>query len=326
MKGNMRAIAMSVLVLPFVCDRAQAQTRPVRGDLSAVSKRVHEMSEAELGRYIVWLHQAKPTPAERVAEAAMNSVGQAYRDNAAMFSHAESDCTTFVEHVLAMALADSRESYIRLVARLRYANGEIPFQRDAFSIVDHRLMPNNRADELQSLRNRNLFTLAQWVPANQWCLEDVTKTLGAAAIKPWIPFRHTARVKPYLAKQGLQVDSPDIRVTDAFIPREAIPAIAPDLRSGDVVLIIVGRWDRRDCDHMGIIVANSATGGSGPTASPFIIHAAPPKVHMERLSEFLNRFPLVQGFKFLRLRGDAEEAAVREDAVMATRMNVPPAD
>jgi hypothetical protein len=298
----------------------QSAVAPVR---FTSSKRIHEMSERELGDYAARLRQEKPTPAERVAHTALLTIGQPYVESAPIFAQTQSDCVTFVEHCLATAMADSWESYCRLTARLRYQGGLLPLPANAMAVSQGKLTVANPDAQVLLLRNRNHFMLGEWDRNNAWCLTDVTKDLGAGPIKPWIPLHHIARRKDYLAKQGLQADLPDLKVVDAFVPRESIAEVLPQLQSGDVLYIIVGTWDNRYCDHVGILVKETPWDSSDPDGPPSIVHSVPPKVRRESLVRFLRRFPFVQGLKVMRLKPDAQETAAREDAQMATRLTVP---
>ncbi len=320
--------ALAVLPLAFSAEAQEPSSPAVsifshdEKDPAFTSKRRHTMSESEFAAWLEWLPKRFASPADRLVRVADQTVGAAYQDNSRMFSRTEYDCVTFVEQALATALAPTWDDYYRLVARLRYAGGNIPFARSQFEIVEGKIRPAAGIDEIQSIRNRNTFIIAEWNRNNVWCLEDITKNLGKSAIKPWIPLHHIVRAQAFYAKQGLALDLPDQKVIDAFIPREAIPEILRELRSGDLVEIIVGSLENRYCDHMGILIIDPRW--NDPTGDTlYMIHAVPPKVRREVLTRFLRKFPDVQGLKFLRLRENAQEAAGRESQMMDARMRVP---
>lgn len=283
-----------------------------------VLKRVDWMTDDEVALFIPWVHVAKPTTAERVEFCAKLSVDRPYVENAPMFDHRSADCVTFVEQMLAMGMADSYESYIQLVTRLRYAGGEVPLAPQQLVFADHRLKTLDPAAESLLLLNRNHFIEADWNRNNTWCLQDITKDLGAGPIKPWIPMHHIVHRKDFFAKKGLSVETPDEKLIDAFIPRESVADIINELQPGDVVEVIVGTLENRYCEHMGVIINEPRWGR--PEGPVYIVHAAPPKVKREPLLYFLKRFPFVQGFKFLRLRPEADDAAYLESAGMASRL------
>jgi hypothetical protein len=268
------------------------------------------------------LNKRFPAPADRLVRIADQMVDAPYRENARMFARTEYDCVTFCEQALANALASSWDDYFQILARLRYRDGQIPLSKDQFVISDGKITPLGGIADTESLRNRNNFIISEWNKSNSWCLQDITKDLGSEAIKPWIPLHHIARPKAFYAKQGLNVDVPDVKVVDAFIPREAVPKILPELKPGDIVEVIRGSWEDRFCDHMGILVQDSRWHDPDGT-TVYMLHAVPPKARRELLPRFLRRFRDVQGFKFLRLRQDVLEAAARESQLMQARINPP---
>ncbi len=64
------------------------------------------------------------------------------------------DCTTYVETVLAGALSSHAQDFPRHMQKIRYQQGIVSFV------------------------TRNHFTSADWIPNNQWLLEDITATVG----------------------------------------------------------------------------------------------------------------------------------------------------
>lgn len=307
-------------------------------------KALKDFTQTDLAEYIRQLHQRttrdqgadKPrlaTPAEWAAKAAYKAVGQPYQLGASMFTHRQSDCVTLVEQSLAMGLADSWDSYHRIIARLRFAGGvlsntDLPFAAGQGKLLSPEFMSGARKDwaatravAAESFTRRNHFIEADWNRNNQWCLEDITQRLGGD--KPvWAPMRHVVRRKAFFAKQGFSVDVPNEVVEDAYIPRDAVPGILSELKDGDVVEVIVGEPDNLHCNHMGIIIL--AIGRDIPEGPVSIIHSSRPKVKEEPLLMFLWKFRQVRGFKFLRLRADAEQAAARESEQMAKRLVVHP--
>jgi hypothetical protein len=297
---------------------AEAETPSAQSQPPGPSKRVHEMTEVEFGQYVAWLRQAKATPGERIGHAAMRSIGQPYRLGAPMFSLRESDCVTFVERMVAVALSTDWESYCRITHRLRHKDG--------------------RVDVLE----RNYFTLAQWVPNNSWLLTDITAQLGPTTI-----FRHVDYFKKFYgdlsfgegptgkgaakaAAKAAKIEAVpgEVVTSETYIDRKDVPGVLPQLRTGDVILIIaqgqLACADKSpDCDHMAVLVEQTPWDSIDPDGPPSIVHAVPPKVRRESLVRFVRRFPRIQGIKVLRLRADAEDVASGEDRAMATRITVP---
>ncbi|MGB9625731.1 MAG: N-acetylmuramoyl-L-alanine amidase-like domain-containing protein, partial [Phycisphaerae bacterium] len=238
-----------------------------------------------------------PNPADEVAFFAVKAVGQTFRLNALRFDYAESDCVVFVERCLAMGLSTEWASYRKLAERLRYKDGVVQY------------------------RNRNFSTLGDWLPNNAWLLEDITPSLPGAE-----KFTHTIRPKlfrdvpipnsKYVRTVFLGHDwkSKDVQEREeAYIPRKALVDALPLLRSGDVMLVIYGVDRRPGCDHMGVVARDEEHGVT-------LVHAAPPHVRRQLLTQFVDAFPRIDGFKVLRLRGDAGASVSRAVAAMAAEV------
>jgi hypothetical protein len=121
---------MRLVSLLFLAALSGCATRPV--PLAPVApealtteqllhKQIYQMSPAEAGRYITYMHQAEPNLRKRIAAIGRHNIGQPYKlnllgefpyqihDTLPMFSLAESDCVVFSEHTYAMALSNSWE-------------------------------------------------------------------------------------------------------------------------------------------------------------------------------------------------------------------------
>lgn len=91
-----------------------------------------EMTPAEVGRYLAWLHAAEPELRARVAAVGRKNLGQPYElyllgefpyethDGQPLFDLAKSDCVVFAEHTYAMALSRSWEEFFWMLQRIRY--------------------------------------------------------------------------------------------------------------------------------------------------------------------------------------------------------------
>ncbi len=132
--GLARAIVLMGSIVALGGTPALGQTSP-----SPLPKYLHEVNESGLEQYIAWLQGTKATPSERLFDAALRSLHQPYKLGAAVFSNRETDCVSFVEHILAISLANSRESCYRLIARLRYAGGQFP--PAGTSLQSHPVLP-----------------------------------------------------------------------------------------------------------------------------------------------------------------------------------------
>jgi hypothetical protein len=196
-----------------------------------------------------------------------------------MYCLSKSDCVTFSEHTYAMALAHDWPSFFALLQRLRYKDGEV------------------------GMVTRNHETLSEWDRNNAWLLTDITRELGEG--KAFVALNGKWRPARFFAEFGIGQDRPDIDITDAYIPRDKVASIEPELMDGDFVNVIRGNEKVQWAGHVGLI-------GHGPDGTVHFIHATKPKVREEPLQAYLQRNTKVLGFKFLRLREDAEASARRE--------------
>jgi hypothetical protein len=274
---------------------------------------IHGFRNTDLGDYMalreraVLLGSRRLIAHEEVGTLAGRAVGQDFRLNAVQFDLSEGDCVSFVTRALSMALARDWNSYYLLTERLRHKDG----------VVDY--------------RNRNFFTLGDWLPNNAWLLSDVTPLLGSAEDRPAQSFTHVVRPKVFeerpaapgsaftrITFKGSDYRSPNKEVhADTFIPSQRIPDVLRDLRTGDVILVLrPANGGHLGCDHMGLV----AVGADGQVN---ILHSAPPRVRQEPITTFLQRCNWVSGLKFLRLKDNARQLAAQEVAAMASRTVVP---
>lgn len=225
------------------------------------------------------------------------AVGTPYRLNAVRFDMAEVDCVVFVERALALSLARDWRSYQVISERLKHKDGVVAY------------------------RNRNFFTLGDWLPsATTWLLRDVTGEVGTAQGPIAATFTHVVRPKIFeefpsspgskynrIVFKGSDYKSPNKEVrSDVYVPREKLAHALPDLKTGDVVLVLrAAAGGHMGCDHMGLIL-KAADG------TVYFVHAAPPAVRELSFKDFTERFPFIQGYKFLRVREDLDSALSNE--------------
>lgn len=267
----------------------------------------------DLDEYLRLRSRARPAalpPGEKVIESAGMADRQPYRLSAARFDFTEGDCVTFTERALAMGLSRNWEEFYALSERLRHRDGEVAYE------------------------NRNFCTLSDWVPNNAWLLRDITPELtgGGRPVVKYFPLKVREPLFEYhqppdskftrIIFKGYDYGSPPRAVLDIpYVPRNKVPAIVPQLETGDVCLVI--REYRRprlkpwlDCDHLGLIVRDS-------DGTVSILHSAPPSARQEEITEFLRKYRAVAGFRFLRVRADAELAVQSELRRLAPAVPVP---
>jgi hypothetical protein len=179
-----------------------------------LNARLRRVAERTIGR---------PHQADALGEGNLDS-----HDPRPLFALDRGDARSFVEQSLAMALSPDFPSFWLLLQRLRYRDGAI------------------------STANRNHNLVADWAPNNRWLLEDITPQLAEGMA--WIPLHQIVRRHAMLLERyDLDVAVPDEKFIDAFIPRVYLSKVLPELRSGDVVLVITGNDRQQFCEEMGLI-------------------------------------------------------------------------
>ncbi len=122
------------------------------------------------------------------------------------------DCVTFCEQSLAMAMSSDYASAFKTLQKIRYKNGEV------------------------KMECRNHYTMADWTVNNRWFLTDVTPQMPQHQM-----LTRTISHKQLFANQkfeGIAVREPDRTLKVAYIPEDRLMEILPNLRSGDVGVLI----------------------------------------------------------------------------------------
>ena len=252
---------------------------------------LYSFSETEVDRYLKYLHETEPDPIKRVMHLARKNIGQPYEiyllgeapyemyDPDPMYCLEKSDCVTFVEHTYAMALSSDWGAFFKTLQRLRYKEGKV------------------------GMLTRNHESVADWDPNNAWLFDDITKMLGGGDRS--VPLNLTWKPSKFFGKFGIGQDMPDVKVTDAYVPREKIESIQNELKDGDVVHIVRGNAKEQWVGHFGLV----AIGSHGAVN---MIHSAEPAVREQGLLDYLEKNPRTLGMKFLRAKPDPQNLAAAE--------------
>src|SRR5437868_6898120 len=137
-----------------------------------VDKPLYEFTEVEVDTYLRFLSATEPDLRKRILHLARKNIGQPYElyllgempfepyDPQPIYCLGKSDCLVFTEHTYAMALSHNWPSFMRLLQRIRYRDGQL------------------------GVATRNHYTEADWNVSNRWLVEDITKRLaGDTAVK-----------------------------------------------------------------------------------------------------------------------------------------------
>ncbi|HEY3417375.1 MAG TPA: N-acetylmuramoyl-L-alanine amidase-like domain-containing protein [Armatimonadota bacterium] len=189
------------------------------------------------------------------------------------FAHV--DCVTYVEQVYALALSANRDGFDGLLQRIRYREGQINY------------------------RWRNHYTVADWLPANAWCISDITEEVGAGHLRS---MTKTISRKTFFAGKGLTqyADIPDEVFTTQYLPRADAAAATGKLKTGDLIIFLIST-PGIEAGHVGLIRIK------GNTA--YLQHASLTAKHVVTvpLESYLKDMPdRFLGFKIARPTGTAD--------------------
>jgi hypothetical protein len=188
------------------------------------------------------------------------------------------NCMTYCEIVLAMTLSGYYEEMFNVLQHIRYRNGFI------------------------SMATRNHYTMVDWLPANRWCLDDVTAAVGGADA---LPLTRTIRHGQFFKGKGID-DLPEVlsdrTVTISYIPKEKLISRKMGLQSGDIVALIQDKPDIFSA-HMLLIVKKQD--------GLYFRHASMSagKVIDERFDDYVNGLlskARYQGMSFMRVKTEID--------------------
>jgi hypothetical protein len=259
-----------------------------------LQKQLYQMTPAEAGRYVAYIHQAEPDLRKRIAAIGRKNIGQPYtlnllgefpfevHDSLPMFSLDHSDCVVFAEHTYAMALATSWEDFFWVLQRIRYKDGVI------------------------GVATRNHYTEVDWNVSNRWLVSDISAQLAGAGGPS---YEMTVDRAHFLAtRHHTERTIPVENSRQAYVAKEQVPSITAQLQEGDMVNVISTRNGQFYASHVGLVVL-------GADGQRHFLHSSAPQVREETFESYIARAaardernardgkdaPRLAGFKFLRL-------------------------
>ncbi len=196
---------------------------------------------------------------------------------------ARTDCMTFCEHTLALAISTDYPQMYNKLQQIRYKDGKI------------------------SYTTRNHYTIADWLPNNSWLLYDATPEIGPGLTRT---MSKTIDRKSFYKNNGVAeenlADAPgpmDYKVS--HIPTENLMHAAPNLKGGEIASIVTTHPAVISA-HMGIIVRDEWD-------NLIFRHASSPpetgEVMDEKFSEVVQRLEKSKsrvGMIFMRAREDSD--------------------
>jgi hypothetical protein len=283
-------------------------------------KPLYEFTELEVDAYLKFLAASEPNLRKRIIHLARKNIGQPYElyllgempfepyDPQPIYCLTKSDCVVFAEHTYAMALTHNWPSFMKMLQRLRYRDGQL------------------------GVTTRNHYTEADWDVSNRWLVDDITSQLaGDSAVK----FSEKIdRARFFKNRYKLDVDVPVETHDDLYLPYEQIDRARAELQDGDFVNVVRATVPKNGTPagafvgHVGLIV-------HGNDGTLHMIHSTVPKVREEPLTEYIARStkenakndaegkPRLVGFKFLRLRDKPLDELKKIDGPDAPRVTLP---
>ncbi|MCK4295253.1 MAG: DUF1460 domain-containing protein [Candidatus Marinimicrobia bacterium] len=206
---------------------------------------LYKFNEEEIDKYLSYFCEVEPNLHKRIQHIARKFLGQPYKiyllgefpfeiyDYQPLYSIKKSDCVVFCEHVYAMALSHDWRSFMALLQRIRYKNGEI------------------------GLLTRNHYTVYDWDRNNSWLVKDITEKLTEVkAVKDTMIMDKAKFFKKWGVGQDIPVDT----LEWSYIPYELLPEVVSKLQTGDFVNIVRGDTSGKWVGHVGLIsISNDGT-------------------------------------------------------------------
>lgn len=237
--------------------------------LNLIEKKIYQMTPNELDVYLDYLDFVQPSLYKRVEIIAKKYLGQPYDlynlgeypfelyDAKNLFNLKVSDCVTFVESVMAMALSYDWKSYFLMLQRIRYKDGNI------------------------GVAYRNHFSEVDWIPNNSWLARDITNTLND--VTPVHVYSKIQKQK-FLSKWGVTTPEPVLEAKWSYIRSEDAHLIIPQLRTGDIVFIVKGYSpDNATITHVGLVIVEE-------NGVVNFVHSGKPQVQILPLIDYIKKW------------------------------------
>src|SRR5688572_10212366 len=199
--------AVLLTTLAAAAARAADSVAPLR------DKPLYQFTEREVDAYLKDLHASEPDLRKRIIHLARKNIEQPYElyllgeapfektDPQPVYCLQRSDCVVFVEHTLAMALSNDFPSFMSILQRIRYKDGQI------------------------GVTTRNHYTEADWNVNNGWLVTDVTNRLGGDGVMAFS--QKVDRAKFFKTRYKLDETMPIETIQETFIPYERMESVKP---------------------------------------------------------------------------------------------------
>ncbi len=195
-------------------------------------KPFYQMTHREIGQVVYDFSQKDLTVSEKINRLSEYFLGTDYDLHCTgdgpyalleawpLVNFKQTNCMAFCEHVLALSVSDSWDHFFDNLQQIRYRDGLI------------------------GMKTRNHYTMADWLPQNNWLLEDVTLKVGGNYARP---VTRTISHRNFFKSKGMtdmRDVLPDRTMTIHYVPLADLDKIKANIRAGDILsLIIAGHND-----------------------------------------------------------------------------------
>lgn len=215
----------------------------------AEPKRFFEMSRPEIAGVLRDLHDANPELPDRISAVSERFLGTPYKlgplgegsgadfDRDPLFSFKEADCTTFIEHVMALSLKRRLPDAMDALTAIRYQGGRVGYlTRNHFPETDW--IPNNKAagfleDITREIAGDKTGEAVKVISKRRWyeskTIDDLAGFSGLA------PKEKEGRLKR-LRAAGAQLK--DETAALAYLPMDQLPGALGRIPSGTIANLV----------------------------------------------------------------------------------------
>jgi len=208
----------------------------IGGDLNP--RPIYQMSNFEIDSLLTAVSAQNLTITERIRFYSERFLGMPYKltclgdgpyalyENWALVNFENTNCMVYCEHVLALSISDSWDNFFNNLQQIRYRDGII------------------------GMRTRNHYTMADWLPENDWLLDDVSRKVGG---KSTVTTTRTISHETFFKGKGisdLRYVKPDRVITIDVVPKESLPEVGKRIHNGDILALIFADKDNIFSAHM----------------------------------------------------------------------------
>lgn len=136
------------------------------------------------------------------------------------------NCMVYCEDVLALSISDNYENFFNNLQQIRYKGGIV------------------------GMKTRNHYTMADWLPENNWLLHNVVKEVAGNNAKT---LTRTISHKTFFQKKGIddmRYVKEDREITVNYIPFNKLMEAKEKFRDGDILAILFKNLDNIFSAHM----------------------------------------------------------------------------